>query len=132
MHHVAYEVDDFRGELARLQGEGAELIDAAPRPGLFGMQVAFVHPTPRTASSRSWSPVAERVRIEIGFDGGQVMGALVEPATADALEQALGAGQDGAFSLDVEDGRYTVALRPGRLRQAFLPRGPRRLRLGCG
>ncbi|HEY7603394.1 MAG TPA: methylmalonyl-CoA epimerase [Gaiellaceae bacterium] len=44
MHHVAYEVDDLSGELARLEGEGAELIDASPRPGLFGMQVAFVHP----------------------------------------------------------------------------------------
>jgi len=44
MHHVAYEVEDLPGELARLEGEGAELIDASPRPGLFGMQVAFVHP----------------------------------------------------------------------------------------
>jgi methylmalonyl-CoA/ethylmalonyl-CoA epimerase len=44
MHHVAYEVDDLPGELARLEGEGAELIDEEPRPGLFGMQVAFVHP----------------------------------------------------------------------------------------
>ena len=44
MHHVAYEVDDLPGELARLEAEGAELIDSAPRPGLFGMQVAFVHP----------------------------------------------------------------------------------------
>jgi methylmalonyl-CoA/ethylmalonyl-CoA epimerase len=44
MHHVAYEVDDLPGELARLEDEGAKLIDTAPRPGLFGMQVAFVHP----------------------------------------------------------------------------------------
>ena len=44
MHHVAYEVDDLPAELARLQGEGAQLIDRAPRPGLFGLQVAFVHP----------------------------------------------------------------------------------------
>jgi len=44
MHHVAYEVDDLEGELARLQSEGAELIDTAPREGLFGMQIAFVHP----------------------------------------------------------------------------------------
>lgn len=44
MHHVAYEVDDISAELARLEGEGARLIDAAPRPGLFGNQVAFVHP----------------------------------------------------------------------------------------
>ena len=44
MHHVAYEVDDLPAELARLEGQGAQLIDAAPRRGLFGMQVAFVHP----------------------------------------------------------------------------------------
>jgi methylmalonyl-CoA/ethylmalonyl-CoA epimerase len=44
MHHVAYEVDDLSGELSRLEGEGVQLIDSAPRPGLFGMQVAFVHP----------------------------------------------------------------------------------------
>lgn len=44
IHHVAYEVDDISAELARLKGEGARLIDAAPRRGLFGTQVAFVHP----------------------------------------------------------------------------------------
>ena len=44
MHHVAYEVDDVQAELDRLAGEGAELIDAAPHEGLFGLQVAFVHP----------------------------------------------------------------------------------------
>jgi methylmalonyl-CoA/ethylmalonyl-CoA epimerase len=44
MHHVAYEVDDLRGTLARLADEGAELIDEEPRQGLFGLQVAFVHP----------------------------------------------------------------------------------------
>ena len=44
MHHVAYEVDDVGAELAELEREGAELIDVAPRVGLFGLQVAFVHP----------------------------------------------------------------------------------------
>jgi methylmalonyl-CoA/ethylmalonyl-CoA epimerase len=44
MHHVAYEVEDLSAELIRLAGEGAELIDRVPRQGLFGMQVAFVHP----------------------------------------------------------------------------------------
>jgi methylmalonyl-CoA/ethylmalonyl-CoA epimerase len=44
MHHVAYEVDDVRAELGRLAGAGAELIDAEPRRGLFGLEVAFVHP----------------------------------------------------------------------------------------
>ncbi len=44
LHHVAYEVDDVEAALAELAASGAELIDAAPRPGLFGLQVAFVHP----------------------------------------------------------------------------------------
>ena len=44
MHHVAYEVSDLRAELDRLARVGAELIDTEPRPGLFGLQVAFVHP----------------------------------------------------------------------------------------
>jgi methylmalonyl-CoA/ethylmalonyl-CoA epimerase len=44
MHHVAYEVSDLRSSLAQLERDGAELIDAEPRPGLFGLQVAFVHP----------------------------------------------------------------------------------------
>lgn len=44
MHHVAYEVDDVAAALAELARDGAELIDHEPRSGLFGLQVAFVHP----------------------------------------------------------------------------------------
>jgi methylmalonyl-CoA/ethylmalonyl-CoA epimerase len=44
MHHVAYEVEDVESALADLAEQGAELIDAAPREGLFGLEVAFVHP----------------------------------------------------------------------------------------
>ena len=44
MHHVAYEVDDVGTTLAGLAEEGAQLIDEAPRRGLFGLEVAFVHP----------------------------------------------------------------------------------------
>jgi len=44
MHHVAYEVSDLRAALDSLAAEGAELIDAEPRAGLFGLEVAFVHP----------------------------------------------------------------------------------------
>ena len=44
MHHVAYEVADVRQTIAELEHEGAELIDAEPRRGLFGLEVAFVHP----------------------------------------------------------------------------------------
>jgi methylmalonyl-CoA/ethylmalonyl-CoA epimerase len=43
-HHVAYEVADLPGVLRRLLEGGVELIDEAPREGLFGLQVAFVHP----------------------------------------------------------------------------------------
>ena len=44
MHHVAYEVDDVGAALEELNAEGAELIDESPRRGLFGLEVAFVHP----------------------------------------------------------------------------------------
>jgi methylmalonyl-CoA/ethylmalonyl-CoA epimerase len=44
MHHIAFLVDDVATELARLRAEGARLIDERPRTGLFGLQVAFVHP----------------------------------------------------------------------------------------
>jgi methylmalonyl-CoA epimerase len=44
MHHVAYEVADLRSSLTELADEGAELIDPQPRRGLFGLEVAFVHP----------------------------------------------------------------------------------------
>jgi methylmalonyl-CoA/ethylmalonyl-CoA epimerase len=44
MHHVAYRVDDLAAALDRLRAEGVPLIDEAPRPGLHGTLVAFVHP----------------------------------------------------------------------------------------
>jgi methylmalonyl-CoA/ethylmalonyl-CoA epimerase len=44
MHHVAYEVADIGVALAELAGAGAELIDETPRRGMFGLEVAFVHP----------------------------------------------------------------------------------------
>jgi methylmalonyl-CoA epimerase len=44
MHHVAYEVDDLNAALTALVREGVELIDATPRAGLFGLEVAFLHP----------------------------------------------------------------------------------------
>jgi len=44
MHHVAFEVDDVGAALDDLVAGGAELIDERPRRGLFGLEVAFVHP----------------------------------------------------------------------------------------
>jgi len=44
MHHVAYEVGDVQAALGELAAGGAELVDEHPRRGLFGLEVAFVHP----------------------------------------------------------------------------------------
>jgi methylmalonyl-CoA epimerase len=44
MHHVALEADDLPATLAELESAGAQLIDRVPRRGLFGLEVAFVHP----------------------------------------------------------------------------------------
>jgi methylmalonyl-CoA/ethylmalonyl-CoA epimerase len=44
MHHVAYEVDDVAAAISSLADAGANLIDEQPRTGLFGLEVAFVHP----------------------------------------------------------------------------------------
>jgi len=44
LHHVAFEADDVQAVLEKLAAAGAQLIDDAPRHGLFGLEVAFVHP----------------------------------------------------------------------------------------
>jgi methylmalonyl-CoA epimerase len=44
MHHLAFEVEDLAAELNRLSAHDVLLIDEQPRRGLFGLQVAFVHP----------------------------------------------------------------------------------------
>jgi len=44
MHHVAFEVSDLPATIAELAGAGADLVDHAPREGLFGLEVAFIHP----------------------------------------------------------------------------------------
>ena len=44
MHHVAYEVADVRAAIGELADQGVELVDEEPRQGLFGLEVAFLHP----------------------------------------------------------------------------------------
>jgi methylmalonyl-CoA epimerase len=44
MHHVAFETDDLPAALDVVAAAGGELIDKEPHRGLYGMQVAFVHP----------------------------------------------------------------------------------------
>jgi methylmalonyl-CoA/ethylmalonyl-CoA epimerase len=43
LHHICYVVDDLAGTLGRLERDGLELVDRAPRRGAEGM-VAFIHP----------------------------------------------------------------------------------------
>jgi hypothetical protein len=68
----------------------------------------------------------ERVGVEIAFDGGQIMGARLTSTSADELEQALAARNDGALTLDADDGRYTIPL--GRV--VYVKRFTREARLG--
>ena len=70
----------------------------------------------------------ERVRIEISFDGGQGLSALVAVDTAEQLERTLGSSSDGTFDFDAEDGHYTVMLR----RVVFVKRFLREGRVGFG
>ena len=44
LHHIAFSTRDIVGELARLEEEGFELVDRAPRPGARGRMVAFLQP----------------------------------------------------------------------------------------
>ncbi len=44
MHHVAFAVADLQSTLRELADGGVEVIDSAPRRGLGGHMVAFLHP----------------------------------------------------------------------------------------
>jgi hypothetical protein len=70
--------------------------------------------------------MAEHVRIEIGFDGGQSLSMLISPNAAAALEEGI--GKDGSVSLDAEDATYIVALR----RVVYVRRFRREARVGFG
>jgi methylmalonyl-CoA/ethylmalonyl-CoA epimerase len=45
LHHVAYQVTDIDAALVRLRELGVRLIDEAPRVGIRGSRVAFLHPS---------------------------------------------------------------------------------------
>jgi methylmalonyl-CoA/ethylmalonyl-CoA epimerase len=44
LHHVAYQVSDVQAALDALRERGLRLIDEAPRTGIRGSRVAFLHP----------------------------------------------------------------------------------------
>jgi hypothetical protein len=69
-----------------------------------------------------------RVRVEIGFEGGQVIGGFVDIAGADQLERALHEDGPRVVVLDLEDGRYHVIVP----RVSYLRRFNRASRVGFG
>ncbi len=74
------------------------------------------------------SPEPDSVRIELCFEGGQIVGATVTVKGADELERALATDQGGTMMLDASDGRFTVALS----RVVYMKRYARESRVGFG
>ena len=52
----------------------------------------------------------ERVRVEIGFKAGQVIGSFVTTETADELERALHSDGPRVVVLDTDEGPYHVVV----------------------
>ena len=69
----------------------------------------------------------DRIRIEIAFEGTQVLTVYVPVATADDLDRAL-AGDQESLSFEAEDGRYTVHMR----KVVYMKRLARESRVGFG
>ena len=67
---------------------------------------------------------SEKFRIEIGFDGGQIMAALVSGEDADRLQRHLGG--DGVVELAGEDGPVFVTV----ARIAYVKRFSREAKIG--
>ena len=68
----------------------------------------------------------EQVRVEIGFEGGQVIGAFVDAPSADQLERALHEDGPRVVVLTSEDGPYHVIVP----RVAYFKRFSRASRVG--
>lgn len=69
----------------------------------------------------------DRVRLQIAFEGGQIVAALVEPAAANGLATALEKEQ-AVFDLATEDGTYLLAL--GKV--VYVKRSSRETHIGFG
>ena len=68
------------------------------------------------------------VRVEIGFEGGQILSWLVKPESADVLDRELAAGASGPLSLDAQEGTITLVLD----RVLYAKRYARESRVGFG
>jgi hypothetical protein len=70
----------------------------------------------------------ETIRVELAFDGGQILAAFLTAESADELERALASGDESTHQLEASDGRYSVVLR----RVVYLKRYARESRVGFG
>jgi hypothetical protein len=71
--------------------------------------------------------MSERIRLELAFEGSQVLTVFVSPELADQLEGALAGGND-SLTFEAEDGRYTIAVP----KVIFVKRFARESRVGFG
>lgn len=69
----------------------------------------------------------DRIRLEIAFEGNQVLNVYVPTATADDIDRAM-AGAHDSLSFEAEDGRYTIAV----AKVVFVKRFARESRVGFG
>jgi hypothetical protein len=70
----------------------------------------------------------DSVRVELAFEGGQIIAANVSLESADALERAVSATSQGTFQLDTDEGRIWVTLP----RVVYVKRFARDSRVGFG
>ena len=70
----------------------------------------------------------DRVRTEIGFEGGQVVGGFMGVAAVEELQRALHGDGPRVVVLDTEDGAYHVVVS----RVAYFRRFDRSSRVGFG
>ena len=68
-------------------------------------------------------PESKRVRIEIGFVGGQMMSSLVSSKSATELEEALSKSATATLTLDSSEGPFTVVLSQVVYVKRFPPEG---------
>ena len=69
----------------------------------------------------------DQIRLEIAFEGGQVIGGTVSPAVAKAFQEAM-AGNGPVFELDAVEGNFLVAL--GKV--VYVKRSSRETQIGFG
>jgi hypothetical protein len=67
------------------------------------------------------------VRLDIAFEGGQIVSGSVSTETADGFRSAL-AGDELVFDLETEDETYVIALR----KVVYVRRTSREMHIGFG